>query len=109
MTRRLFLAAALLLLGCIQGTKVEVINQTGVDITGVDLMLGDIHLSWASIPNGGSTVTSAMLPSGGEWRLAYTSGTMTVEDSNQLPDSLDRAKSLTILISGGSTGLIYRY
>jgi hypothetical protein len=105
----LLIVAGLLFLGCGQGTKVEIVNETGADLAAVTLTLGGATLTWDLI-KGGETVSSRLaLPAGGEWALSYTSGSVTVTDSNVMPDSSDRASCVTVFVSGESTGLVYRF
>jgi hypothetical protein len=105
----LLLAAGLLFLGCGQGTKVEIVNETGADLAAVTLTLGGATLAWDLIKGGESVSRRITLPAGGEWSLSYTSGSFTVTDSNVMPDSSDRASSITLFISGESTGLVYHF
>jgi hypothetical protein len=105
----LLLAVGLFSLGCGQGTKVEIVNETGADLAAVTLALGGATLEWDLIKGGESVSSRIALPAGGEWSLSYTSGSVTVTDSNVMPDSSDRASSITLFISGESTGLVYHF
>jgi hypothetical protein len=103
------LLAGLLLAGCGQGTRVRVMNSTGADITAVSLTLGTLTSVWESIPSGDTVTRNMVLEPGGEWTLTYASGSVTVTDSNSMPDSSNRAKEITIIISGESTGVVFDF
>jgi hypothetical protein len=88
---------------------VEVVNDTGTELRNVSVSLGGTCASWESIPRGESVSRRMQLPGGGPGAVSFTAADYARTDSVNLPDSTDRASSITVVISGSSTSLRYSF
>lgn len=95
--------------GCGSGTKVEVVNEFGVDLTDVSVSFGSRSASWNRIEPGDAVSTRLLVPQQGCAVVHYSCGEYEMTDSLEMPRNASAASRISIYLADGSTTLRYSF
>lgn len=95
--------------GCGSGTRVEVVNEFGVDLTDVRVSFGSLSASWDRIEPGDAVSTRLSIPQQGCAVVSYSCGEYEMTDSLEMPPNASAAGRISIYLADGSTTLRYSF